>query len=119
MKLRLFPLCLVATVIALGASAGTGHGSAHVSRPASSTVQLTMLSGWPLNQTRGVVMKQLVDAYNKSRTGKVNITVDINPDWPALQQQIRSMISAGRAPNIFQYNFNPNDLSIQKSGKLM
>jgi ABC-type glycerol-3-phosphate transport system substrate-binding protein len=120
MRLRRLPVIgLVAALMALGAPVSMSHGATYATRPAGAAVQITMLSGWPLNQARGVVLQQLVNQYNKMRAGKVKVTVNINPDWPALQQQIRTMISAGRAPDLFQYNFNPNDLSMQQSGKLM
>lgn len=115
---RLSAIGLIAAVT-VGATAGTNQGVSRAARVAAQPIQITMLSGWPLNQARGVVLQGLVEQYNKTNAGKVKVTVNINPDWPALQQQIRTSISAGRAPDIFQYNFNPNDLSMQKSGQLL
>jgi raffinose/stachyose/melibiose transport system substrate-binding protein len=119
MKLRVLLTVSLVTAIVLSASAKTAQGALHANRPASAPFELTMMSGWPLNQSRGVVLQKLVAAFNKSHASNVHVTVNINPDWNALQQQIRTMVSAGNAPNLFQYNFNPNDLALQKSGKLM
>ncbi|HZS92350.1 MAG TPA: ABC transporter substrate-binding protein [Chloroflexota bacterium] len=118
MRLRRLSILGLVAALTLGATAGPSPGLA-AGRAAAAPIQITMMSGWPLNQARGVVLQGLVNQYNKLNAGKVKVTVDINPDWPALQQQIRTMISAGRAPDIFQYNFNPNDLSMQKSGQLL
>ena len=49
----------------------------------------------------------------------IEVKVTINPDFPAYQEKVKTMISTDTTPDIFHYNFNPNDLSRQKSGKLM
>ncbi|MCL6442589.1 MAG: extracellular solute-binding protein [Alicyclobacillus sp.] len=68
---------------------------------------------------RGKVLQQLVNRYNKQHAGKVKFVLDLNSDWPAMQQKIRTMIAANQTPDLFIYNFNPNDLSMQTSGRLM
>ena len=67
----------------------------------------------------GQLYKTLIDEFNKEYEGKIEVKVTINPDFPAYQEKVKTMISTDTTPDIFHYNFNPNDLSRQKSGKLM
>ena len=82
-------------------------------------VELTMLSSWSTDTERGKALQTIVDKFNRENEGKMKMNVDINPDWPSLQEKVKTMIAAGETPDLFNYNFNPNDLSRQKSGKLL
>ena len=95
-----------------GNSDGNGGGS-------QKEIDITMLSSWSTDTERGKALKTVVDRFNQENAGKIKVTLDINPDWPALQQKVKTMIAANQTPDIFNYNFNPNDLSRQKSGKLL
>lgn len=96
-----------------GESASNGEASA------AKEVELTMLSSWSTDTERGKALHTIVDKFNQANTGKIKVNIDINPDWPALQEKVKTMIAANQTPDIFNYNFNPNDLSRQESGKLL
>lgn len=84
----------------------------------SEGVTLTMLTNFTTDVNRGKVLQSLIDEFNAQQGGKVTVVSNTDPDWPALQQKIKSMIAAGSPPDIFLYNFNANDLSREQSGKL-
>jgi ABC-type glycerol-3-phosphate transport system substrate-binding protein len=65
------------------------------------------------------VLDKLIKEFNAQHEGEYMIVSKAQPDWPTLQKQIRSLISAGKTPDLFLYNFNPSDLSREKSGQLM
>ena len=101
-----------------GASGTTEEkGTAASEDPAA--VELKMYHSWGKEETRGAALYKVVDQFNQENEGKIHINVDINNDFPAYQEKCKTMISTDTAPDIFHYNFNPNDLSRQESGKLL
>jgi ABC-type glycerol-3-phosphate transport system substrate-binding protein len=97
-----------------------GSGSTAASGAASGKeVDLKILSSWSTDTERGKALSTVVDKFNQANAGKVKVSVDINPDWPTYQEKVKTMIAANQTPDLFNYNFNPNDLSRQQSGKLL
>ncbi len=84
-----------------------------------SGTEIEILSNFTSDVARGKVLDQLIEQFNDENEGTYTVVSKAQPDWPTLQQQIRSSISAGDAPDVFLYNFNPTDLSREKSGALM
>lgn len=82
-------------------------------------IALTMLSSWSTDTERGKALHTVIDKFNEENAGKIKVNVDINPDWPSYQEKVKTMIAANQTPDLFNYNFNPNDLSRQQSGKLL
>jgi ABC-type glycerol-3-phosphate transport system substrate-binding protein len=82
-------------------------------------VKITILSNFTSEVVRGKVLNELIDQFNQAHQGQIQIISNPDPDWPTLQQKIKSMIGAGSPPDVFLYNYNPNDLSREQSGKLM
>lgn len=82
-------------------------------------IVLDMYHSWSTDSERGAALDKLIQEFNKEYEGKIEVKVTINPDFPAYQEKVKTMISTDTTPDIFHYNFNPNDLSRQKSGKLM
>lgn len=101
-----------------GAS-GTTEEKGTAASEDSAAVELTMYHSWGEEETRGAALYKVVDQFNQENKGKIHINVDINNDFPAYQEKCKTMISTDTAPDIFHYNFNPNDLSRQESGKLL
>lgn len=81
--------------------------------------EIDILSNFTSDVARGKVLNELIKEFNAQHQGEYKVVSKAQPDWPTLQQQIRSSISAGRTPDLFLYNFNPTDLSREKSGQLM
>jgi len=100
----------VPATVAPATAAGGGAGQ---------LITLTILSNFTPDVARGKVLNSLIDEFNKEQAGKIKMVSDTNPDWPGLQQKIRSMIAAGAPPDVFIYNYNPTDLTREKSGTLM
>jgi len=94
-------------------------GSESKNESTGEVIELTMLSSWSPDTDRGRALHTIVDKFNQENAGKIKVTLDINPDWPSLQEKVKTMIAANQTPDIFNYNFNPNDLSRQQSGKLL
>jgi raffinose/stachyose/melibiose transport system substrate-binding protein len=82
-------------------------------------IEVQVLSNFTSDVARGKVLDKLIKEFNAQHTGEYTVVSKAQPDWPTLQQQIRSLISAGKTPDVFIYNFNPGDLSREKSGQLM
>ncbi|MCU1639217.1 MAG: extracellular solute-binding protein [Microbacteriaceae bacterium] len=89
---------------------GGGSGSA---------TEIEILSNFTSDISRGKVLDELIEEFNDESDGKYKVVSKAQPDWPTLQQQIRSSISAGTTPDLFLYNYNPTDLSREESGELM
>jgi raffinose/stachyose/melibiose transport system substrate-binding protein len=108
----------VAAVVAV-AIALTGCSSNASSSTSSKPVTINVLSTFTPDVSRGKVLDKLIAEFNKANKGKYTVVSKSQPDWPTLQQQIRNDISASSAPDVFLYNYNPTDLSREKSGQLM
>lgn len=80
---------------------------------------VTIMSNFTSDISRGKVLDKLIAEFNKEHEGEYQVKSAAEPDWPTLQQKIRSMISAGNPPDLFLYNYNPNDRSREESGQLM
>jgi raffinose/stachyose/melibiose transport system substrate-binding protein len=109
---------------ALGAGAAaalvlSGCGSATPQGSQSSGTTIEILSNFTSDVTRGKVLDELIAEFNDQNDGTYEVVSKAQPDWPTLQQQIRSSISAGTTPDLFLYNYNPTDLSREQSGELM
>lgn len=117
---RKWALLLAALLLLLAgcSSAGNGGGKAE-GQEESKAIGIKMLSSWSTDTERGRALHDLVHKYNEANEGKVEITIDINPDWPSYQEKVKTLIAANQPPDLFNYNFNPNDLSRQQSGKLL
>ena len=109
-----------AAVLLATALAVTACGSkAGISGASGSSKQIEVLSNFTPDVSRGKVLQQVIDGFNAQSGSDIKVVSKPSADWPTLQTKIRSMISAGTAPDVFLYNYNPNDLSREKSGKLM
>ncbi|WP_305788334.1 ABC transporter substrate-binding protein [Symbioplanes lichenis] len=81
--------------------------------------EITVMSNFTSDVARGQVLDQLITQFNEQNGGKYKVVSKPEADWPTMQSKIKSMISAGNTPDVFLYNYNPNDLSREQSGKLM
>ncbi len=82
-------------------------------------IVLNLYHSWSSETTRGEVLTSLVDQFNEEHAGKIQVKMETNSDFPAYQEKVKTMLSTGTAPDIFHYNYNPNDLSYFESGLLM
>lgn len=82
-------------------------------------IVLNLYHSWSPETTRGEVLSTLVEQFNKEHAGKIKVEMETNSDFPAYQEKVKTMLSTGTAPDIFHYNYNPNDLSYFESGLLM
>jgi raffinose/stachyose/melibiose transport system substrate-binding protein len=82
-------------------------------------VKVTILSNFTSDVARGKVLNALIEQFNQAHRGRIEVVSNPDPDWPTLQQKIKSMIAAGSPPDVFLYNFNPSDLTREQSGQLM
>ena len=81
-------------------------------------VTLNLYHSWSPETTRGAVLEELINQFNEEHAGEITVVEETNPDFPAYQEKVKTMLSTGTAPDIFHYNYNPNDLSYQESGLL-
>lgn len=118
--------CAMVGVVALsacssGASDGAASGSDQSGDGASSgkAVKIEIFSNFTSEIARGQVLDELIAEFNEQHQGEYEVVSKAQPDWPTLQQQIRSRIAAGDTPDLFLYNYNPTDMSREESGELM
>ncbi len=120
MRLNRIWLPMLAAVLLLAGCSSQGNSEGgNGGQISSEVISIKMLSSWSTDTERGRALHELVDKYNEANKGKVEVAIDINPDWPSYQEKVKTMIAANQPPDLFNYNFNPNDLSRQQSGKLL
>jgi ABC-type glycerol-3-phosphate transport system substrate-binding protein len=111
------------TILTLATAAalilGTAGCSSAVPGGGDSGTEIEVFSNFTSDVARGQVLDQLIADFNEQHQGTYTVVSKAQPDWPTLQQQIRSRISAGDAPDVFLYNYNPTDLSREESGAMM
>jgi ABC-type glycerol-3-phosphate transport system substrate-binding protein len=111
---RLLAASALAAVAFVPAACSSGASSG-----SSGEVTINVVSNFTSDVARGQVLDKLVSEFNAEHKGKIKVVSQPTADWPSLQQKIRTEISAGTPPDVFLYNYNPSDLSREKSGKLM
>ncbi len=113
----------VVAIVALAALAlvacSPGKSATSAGGAGAASGQITILSNFTPDVARGKVFNDLISQFNQQHLAKVTVVSNPDPDWPTLQQKIKSMIASGSPPDLFLYNYNANDLSREKSGKLM
>ena len=114
-----FLLVLLVCLLALAGCSKSSNTATAVAEPKNEEIVISMYHSWSTDTQRGKALNDLIAQFNEENKGKIRVNVDINPDFPAYQEKVKAMISAGNTPDIFHYNFNPNDLSRQNSGKLL
>lgn len=120
MKKKVISLLLATTMLAtVFTGCGEKEGEKKKEKSESGAVVLDMYHSWSTDTERGAALDKLIQEFNEENKGKIEVKVTVNPDFPAYQEKVKTMISTDTTPDIFHYNFNPNDLSRQKSGKLM
>ncbi len=116
MRRQLFLALAAGASLAMMASACS---SAVPNSASGGQTTIQILSNFTPDVARGKVLEKLISEFNAQNKGKYTVVSKSQPDWPTLQQQIRSSLSAGTPADVFIYNYNPTDLSREKSGKLM
>lgn len=120
MKKKVISLLLAATMLTtIFTGCGEKKREEKKEKSESGAVVLDMYHSWSTDTERGAALDKLIQEFNEENKGEIEIKVTVNPDFPAYQEKVKTMISTDTTPDIFHYNFNPNDLSRQKSGKLM
>lgn len=120
MKRKTVSLLLVVTMLAtIFSGCGKKEDEKKMDKTESGAIVLDMYHSWSTDTERGEALNKLIQEFNAENEGEIEVKVTINPDFPAYQEKVKTMISTDTTPDIFHYNFNPNDLSRQKSGKLM
>ncbi len=108
---------LAAAVFLLAGGTLFAAGSKEASTGKATT--FTVFFHFTPQEARGVVFRDFVAKYNAEHAGKVDVRLSYFADWIPMQQKIRTMVAAGEPPDVFYFNFNPNDLSLFKSGELL
>lgn len=112
-KTRLVSAVAAAAVIVPLAQACSSSGGGQSS---SGPVTVDVVSNFTSDVARGQVLNQLVSQFNAMHKGHIHVVSQTTADWPSLQAKIRTEVSVGDAPDVFLYNYNPNDLSLEKYG---
>lgn len=117
MRRKIITVAAIAAAALLALSGCSASGSSNSSN--GKAVTIDVLSNFTPDVARGKVLDKLIAQFNKAHKGEYTVVSKSQPDWPTLQTQIRNDISAGSTPDVFLYNYNPTDLSREKSGQLM
>jgi ABC-type glycerol-3-phosphate transport system substrate-binding protein len=105
-----------AVVMAASALAACSSSSGSGSSQSSGPVKIDVVSNFTSDIARGQELNDLIKEFNAAHKGKITVVSQTTADWPTLQAKIRTQISVGDAPDVFLYNFNPSDLSLEKYG---
>jgi len=82
-------------------------------------VTLTVFCHFTPQEARGVTIREFIEDYNNKHAGQIKIKLSYFADFLPMQQKIRTMVAANQPPDIFYFNYNPNDLALFQSGQLM
>ncbi len=82
-------------------------------------IEINIYHHMSTDTARGQATEKLLEMFNEEYAGQYKAVSSVNPDFPTYQEKVKAMIAADETPDIFCYNYNPNDLSRQNSGKLM
>lgn len=82
-------------------------------------VTFTIFYHFTPQEARGIVFRELIEQFNNEHRGEIEVKLSFFADWMPLQQKIRTMVTTGNPPDMFYFTFNPNDLSLFESGKLL
>jgi len=85
----------------------------------SEPIIISMRICWKLDTPQGKNIKRIVDNYNLRHHEEQTVELTGVSDDVAYDTELRSMVAANQLPDVFIVKQNPNDLSIQLSGKLM
>ncbi|MHB8061819.1 MAG: ABC transporter substrate-binding protein [Ruminiclostridium sp.] len=81
-------------------------------------ITITYPSTWVGTDGKATVFSQIVSSFNKENEGKIEVKIEDNTDYNAYEDKIRTVISTGNAPDIFNFK-SYSDLQLySKSGKL-
>lgn len=103
----------VAVVLTAAAACSSGGGSGSQS---SGPVTINVVSNFTSDIARGQVLNDLIKQFNAEHKGKITVVSQTTADWPSLQAKIRTEVGVGDAPDVFLYNFNPSDTTLEKYG---
>jgi raffinose/stachyose/melibiose transport system substrate-binding protein len=117
MKAQKAIMALVAAFMLCASAAVFGAGQAEPSK--GKPVTFTVYFHFTPQEARGIVLRDFVKQYNEQNAGKVTVELSYFADWQPMQQKIRTMVAAKEPPDVFYFNYNPNDLSLFESGQLM
>lgn len=109
-------IAVAAAVVATSALAACSSSSGGSSSQSSGPVKIDVVSNFTSDIARGQELNDLIKQFNAEHKGKITVVSQTTADWPTLQAKIRTEISVGDAPDVFLYNFNPSDLSLEKYG---
>jgi len=115
MRLRHTLVILVLTFSMAAVVSAFASGTGESGKPVTFTVYFHFTP----QEARGVVLRDFVKQYNDQHAGKENVLLSFFADWQPMQQKIRTMVAAGSPPDVFYFNYNPNDLTLFQSGQLM
>lgn len=86
---------------------------------AQEPIEINIYHHMSSDTARGQATEKILEMFNQEYEGIYKAVADVNPDFPTYQEKVKAMIAANETPDIFCYTYNPNDLSRQKSGRLM
>lgn len=82
-------------------------------------ITLTLFCHFTPQEARGVTIRNFIEQYNNQHIGQIKIKLSYFADFEPMQQKIRTMVATSQPPDIFYFNYNPNDLALFQSGQLM
>ena len=82
-------------------------------------INLTVFCHFTPQEARGIAIRKFIEQYNQEKAGEIKVELSYFADFQPMQQKIRTMVSAKQPPDIFYFNYNPNDPALFQSGQLM
>ena len=85
----------------------------------ASEVTLNFPCIWVGTDSKAEVFGQMVDAFNEAYAGKAKVVIEEQTDYQAYRDKIRTMLTAGEAPDLFSVDGTFKLDELAASGKLM
>ena len=95
MKRRITSM-LLAAAMTITMLTGCGSQGKETEKTDTGAIVLDMYHSWSTDSERGAALDKLIQEFNKEYEGKIEVKVTINPDFPAYQEKVKTMISTDR-----------------------
>lgn len=113
-------LALILTIaLAVGAFAFAAPAKAEQAFSPASEITLNFPCIWVGTDSKSAVFGEMVEAFNTEYAGRVKIVIEEQTDYQGYRDKIRTMISAGQAPDLFSVDGTFKLADLAGSGKLM
>lgn len=119
---KLLATTLASTMLLLGGCGGTTAPAPTASGTPAAPAKEIVLNFpciWVAKDSKAQVFGEMVAAFNEENKGAIKVVIEEQTDYQAYRDKIRTMVSAGTAPDIFTFDTFDDAVNFANSGKLL